>query len=709
MNARLTETTLREWSDNGVPLLRKGDSKVSELTPAFDALLAPKWKREAEEEARLAFDDGDASDSRNKASVAAIEELLQSMEAAHSEEARNAALDAAKRLQYAELTLHHAAIQSLEAIETSRDNAWEKFRAACDSLLPNGDDVSAIVSISREIARNHCGHHLFRADSKRRKLSDAARFAEGDSETSLQIAARVISDATLPRLSDVITATIGDSDTSEAGDAIDLRNRASVAAIEELLQSMEAAHSKEARSAAPGVAERLQRAQSTLHHAAIQSLEAIEACSDLAWKKFRATCDSLLPNGDDASAIVSTSREIARDHCGHHVSRADSKRSKLSDATRFTESESETFPRIVAKVISDATLPRLSDAIAATIVDSDANAAFRFIMQATHVFRRREVSPATIPLFGDTAKRAATTCARVSTTIEMARRATCRTSWTTAKNNDRLRVPLMTATGIHYRESRELVRQRLKALWGALRETPIIFMSATLRDAKTGTFDDFYRDVGLTIGKTPNIFADSPFDSSRMELRIPPGIEPYVSYKHARNAAYDSKRATAILDCVRENPRASLVVANSIQERNWIRNELERALPSRDGYRHMEYAKVEYHEFAKDASSSSRARGVIIYGMTTMYTGADLPGKVGAVIVTRPLRGRPNDPVSRYSKKHCGFEYNYNYDNDRKLVQAAGRLMRAESDVGGVVLLCAHDSKYLDVLQRYHPNAKARS
>ena len=73
--------------------------------------------------------------------------------------------------------------------------------------------------------------------------------------------------------------------------------------------------------------------------------------------------------------------------------------------------------------------------------------------------------------------------------------------------------------------------------------------------------------------------------------------------------------------------------------------------------------------------------------------GVDLTGEslIGAVIVGTglPQIGSHREILKEYydKKNHCGFDYAYRYPGMNKVLQAAGRVIRTEEDLGVVMLL----------------------
>ena len=79
--------------------------------------------------------------------------------------------------------------------------------------------------------------------------------------------------------------------------------------------------------------------------------------------------------------------------------------------------------------------------------------------------------------------------------------------------------------------------------------------------------------------------------------------------------------------------------------------------------------------------------------------GVDLPGKqlIGTVVVGVGLPGisNENNIIKEYYdiKSECGYDYAYTYPGMNQVLQAAGRVIRRDSDCGIVVLI---DDRYAD-------------
>ena len=79
--------------------------------------------------------------------------------------------------------------------------------------------------------------------------------------------------------------------------------------------------------------------------------------------------------------------------------------------------------------------------------------------------------------------------------------------------------------------------------------------------------------------------------------------------------------------------------------------------------------------------------------------GVDLPGKrlIGAFVATlglpqiNPVNEQMKHSMERHFGAHKGYDYTYIYPGLRKVVQAAGRVIRTEHDQGVVFLI---DDRY---------------
>ena len=136
--------------------------------------------------------------------------------------------------------------------------------------------------------------------------------------------------------------------------------------------------------------------------------------------------------------------------------------------------------------------------------------------------------------------------------------------------------------------------------------------------------------------------------------------------------------------------KSAIVVAGSSREIDLIKESLAEALPHFHHIHQNETSRMK--EFRLDATQRA-----VLYGMDKMGTGVDLPGRIGLVIIPRPING----VFPTYATKHAHcvglarqkslVEKRYNFIRMYRTTQAAGRLQRLKSD-GGVILFLSDKS-----------------
>jgi ATP-dependent DNA helicase DinG len=211
-------------------------------------------------------------------------------------------------------------------------------------------------------------------------------------------------------------------------------------------------------------------------------------------------------------------------------------------------------------------------------------------------------------------------------------------------------------------------------------EMPVVLVSATLRIG--ASFKRFSDKCGLP-GRALTAALPPVFDYTRGYLHTPtmmyepgePGYEAEVSDKLMKLYKGHVADGMLVLFTSRESMRR---IARSLPaemaEKVLVQD--HRPIPE----------LVAQHKASIDAGKRS-----ILMGLDSMAEGLDLPGRYcGHVVITRLPFAVPGDPVEEARRDHLGddwFEHAYLADMLTMLIQAAGRLIRRESDHGVITVL----------------------
>ncbi|RQR65291.1 hypothetical protein DIE18_02065 [Burkholderia sp. Bp9125] len=211
-------------------------------------------------------------------------------------------------------------------------------------------------------------------------------------------------------------------------------------------------------------------------------------------------------------------------------------------------------------------------------------------------------------------------------------------------------------------------------------EFPVALVSATLQIV--GSFKRFRDKCGLP-GHAVTAALPPVFDYSRGYLH-----QPAMSTEPG-DAGFEAEVTLKLEQLFRKNVAPGMLVLFTSRE---SMRRVARAL-SEDVGRH---ALVQDHRplpelIAQQKESIDKGERSILMGLDSMAEGLDLPGKYcGHVVITRLPFAVPGDPVEEARRAHLGnawFEEAYLADMLTKLIQAAGRLIRRESDHGVITVL----------------------
>jgi len=210
-----------------------------------------------------------------------------------------------------------------------------------------------------------------------------------------------------------------------------------------------------------------------------------------------------------------------------------------------------------------------------------------------------------------------------------------------------------------------------------------VLFSATLGPA------DFYRDtLGLPPG-TPWVEADSPFEAGQLDVHLVPDI----STRWADRARSVGPIADLVAAQYARQPGNYLAFFSSYEYLATVADRLAQAHPQVPQWRQSAGMREdERRDFLARFAPGGQGVGFAVLG-GSFGEGIDLPGDrlVGAFIATL---GLPQvNPVNERMKQRlqsafgAGFDYAYLYPGLRKVVQAAGRVIRTREDRGVVWLI----------------------
>jgi len=281
------------------------------------------------------------------------------------------------------------------------------------------------------------------------------------------------------------------------------------------------------------------------------------------------------------------------------------------------------------------------------------------------------------------------------TDIEIATKALKKIDWI---NDDVLYkkfIPKISKSGLFYEMTFMEKSQILDtSLWSKL-EQGTMLMSATLSHPEKDiefSFEDFFSEVGLP-DNTPRHTTKEVFDSRRMTIYVPPMKKYSYSLSMEEKRNYNSQRINLIVKAVSKNPLATLVLSNNIEDYKGIIFNMKKSLRK---HVHVDYNK-EIGLFKK--FENGQENNYVIYGAEKLWTGLNMPGRIGMVVILKPFnRFRMiEEPyyTSIFQKYYREtnknsietFNSHYRYNTCRDTIQAAGRVMRKYDDYGVVMFL----------------------
>ena len=215
-----------------------------------------------------------------------------------------------------------------------------------------------------------------------------------------------------------------------------------------------------------------------------------------------------------------------------------------------------------------------------------------------------------------------------------------------------------------------------------------IFFSATLSPM------DYFRDLlGGDAGDDSAVF-DSPFAPDQMRLRI---LAADITYKN-RATSLDAV-ANAVAEHVQSVPGNHLVFCPSMAYLDDLSAKLQALLPEEVLMNQTSgMPDAERSAFLDSFQPKSRRTALAVLG-GIFSEGIDLPGDrlVGVTVIGTglPRLSLERDILQAHfkEKKGSGFDYAYRFPGMQRVLQAAGRLIRTETDKGSALLV---DQRFLE-------------
>ena len=215
-----------------------------------------------------------------------------------------------------------------------------------------------------------------------------------------------------------------------------------------------------------------------------------------------------------------------------------------------------------------------------------------------------------------------------------------------------------------------------------------VFFSATLSPM------DYFRDLlGGDAGDDSAVF-DSPFAPDQMRLRI---LAADITYKN-RATSLDAV-ANAVARHVQSVPGNHLVFCPSMAYLDDLSAKLQALLPEEFLMTQTSgMPDAERSAFLDSFQPKSRRTALAVLG-GIFSEGIDLPGDrlVGVTVIGTglPRLSLERDILLAHfeEKKGSGFDYAYRFPGMQRVLQAAGRLIRTETDKGSALLV---DQRFLE-------------
>ena len=227
---------------------------------------------------------------------------------------------------------------------------------------------------------------------------------------------------------------------------------------------------------------------------------------------------------------------------------------------------------------------------------------------------------------------------------------------------------------------------RLRADLKALRSA--VFFSATLSPM------DYFRDLLGGMPEDESAVFDSPFRPDQMHLRI---LAADITYK-GRAASLD-RVAAAVAEHVQSKPGNHLVFCPSMSYLHDLSAKLEALLPMGNLMCQTSGMSDADRSAFLEAFQPGAPRTALAVLGGIFSEGIDLPGErlVGVTVIGTglPRLSLERDILQGHFEKTkgSGFDYAYRFPGMQRVLQAAGRLIRTETDTGSALLI---DQRFLE-------------
>jgi DNA excision repair protein ERCC-2 len=205
----------------------------------------------------------------------------------------------------------------------------------------------------------------------------------------------------------------------------------------------------------------------------------------------------------------------------------------------------------------------------------------------------------------------------------------------------------------------------------------------------------FYRDTLGLPENTAWIDVESPFESAQLQVHIIRDIS--TRYQHRASSLTPIARLMA--QQYLEQPGNYLSYFSSFEYLRQAVDEFSRCFPDIPVWEQVRSMdETAQQQFLARFTADGAGIGFAVLG-GAFAEGIDLPGQqlIGAFVSTlglpqlNPINERLKHSMNAAFGERCGYDYTYLYPGIRKVVQAAGRVIRTQSDRGVVYLI---DDRY---------------
>jgi ATP-dependent DNA helicase DinG len=243
----------------------------------------------------------------------------------------------------------------------------------------------------------------------------------------------------------------------------------------------------------------------------------------------------------------------------------------------------------------------------------------------------------------------------------------------------------------------------------------VIYTAATL--CHEHRFDSFKKIVGLD---RPIVIDDERSAKVNKTSRIPSHFSPdqvdLIVHRDALNGNFGNKkgwleRTAALLPgLIEENQGRTLVLFSSYHDLQYAASKTFDEI-SGAGYPLLVQKPGEATIGLCDEFRTVKES--VLFGVDTFWYGVDFPGDtLTQVVMTRMPYPSPSDPIQSARKMMLtpkGYWERYHYENEIKVKQGIGRLIRTETDKGKVVFLDFRFQKMLDRFKQALPSGSGGS